>query len=70
MGGDIKARHNLGAIRWRDGNMEALKHFMIAVWCGDNNSLENIKQMFMNGEAMKDDYEKALQAASISSTLE
>ena len=40
----------------------ALKHFMIAAGCGDNDSLENIKQMFMNGGVTKDDYVKALRA--------
>ena len=38
----------------------ALKHWMIAAGCGDNDSLENIKQMFKNGHATKDDYAKAL----------
>ena len=40
----------------------ALKHWMIAVGSEDNDSLENIKQMFMNGYATKDDYAKALLA--------
>ena len=40
----------------------ALKHHMIAVGFGYNDCLEYIKQMFMNGEAIKDDYAKALQA--------
>ena len=35
---------------------------MIAAECGDNDSLENVKQMFMNGDATKDDYAKALRA--------
>ena len=38
-----------------------MKHYVIAAGCGDNESLENIKQMFMNGHAAKDDYAKALQ---------
>ena len=33
----------------------ALKHFMISAGYGDNDSLENIKQMFMSGCATKDD---------------
>ena len=33
---------------------------MIAAGTGYNDSLENIKQMFMSGDATKDDYAKAL----------
>ena len=68
IGGDVKARHNLGCSQYQAGNKDrALKHFMIAVGfgytgSGYTGSLETIKQMFMYGEAMKDDYEKALQA--------
>ena len=64
MGGIIEARHNLGVLELEGhaGNMSrALRHFMITAGCGDNNSLENIKQLFMNGHATKDDYAKALQ---------
>ena len=47
----------------RAGNMDrALKHFMIAAGGGDNDSLKKIQQMLMNGDAMKDDYAKALRA--------
>ena len=35
---------------------------MIAAGCGDNDSLERIKQLFMNGDATKDDYSKALRS--------
>ena len=38
----------------------ALKHHMIAVGFGDNDSLEKIKLLFMNGQATKEDYAKAL----------
>ena len=62
MGGAIEARHNLGVYEWRAENMaRALKHFMIAAGFGDNDSLEKIKHMFMNGHAAKDNYAKALQ---------
>ena len=62
MGGYMGARHNLGGLEYRSGNLDrALKHFMIAAGGGYYDSLENIKRMFMNGEAMKDDYTKALQ---------
>ena len=63
MGGVVEARYNLGVYEWRAGNMErALKHFMIAASFGDNDSLENIKQLFLKGDATKDDYTKALRA--------
>ena len=63
MRGHLVARHNHGVFEWRAGNSDrALKHFMIAAGCGDNDSLENIKQMFKDGDAMKDDYAKALRA--------
>jgi TPR repeat protein len=62
MGGDAKARHNLGVFEVRAGNTDrALKHFMIGAGSGHTDSLEKIKQMFMNGwNATKDDYAKAL----------
>ena len=63
MGGHVATRHNLGISEGLDGNIDrALKHFMIAVNFGDNDSLENIKQMYMDGDATKEDYAKALRA--------
>ena len=63
MGGHVRARHNLGAIEFNAGNMDrAVKHHMIAAGSGYNVSLENIKQMFMDVQATKDDYAKALRS--------
>ena len=63
MGGHVNARRNLGALEGRAGNMDqSLKHYMIAAGMGCTVSLENIKLMFMNGQAMKDDYAKALRS--------
>jgi len=63
MGGDVESRYNIGVLEKRAGNMDrALKHHMIAAGCGYNDSLENIKHSFMNGDATKDDYTKALRA--------
>ena len=63
MGGSVNARHNLGCNDGNAGNIDrALKHFMIAVEDGDSNSLKQIKQMFSNEYATKDDYVKALKA--------
>ena len=43
IGGDAIARHNLGALEGRAGNMDrALKHHMIAAGTGITRSLENV----------------------------
>ena len=61
MGGHAMARHNLGVFEKRAGNMNrALKHDMIGAGSGYTQALEQIKQMFMNGRATKDDYAQAL----------
>ena len=63
MGGDAKGRHNLGCDDSNAGNMNrALKHYMIALGCGSNESLKTIQRMYKNGHATKDDYAKALKA--------
>ena len=63
MGGDIKARQNLGVSEWCAGNMDrAMKHFMIAAEFGNSVSLDIIKQIFMDGYATKDDYSEALRS--------
>ena len=63
--GDVDARHNLGVFEEEEkGNTErALKHFMIAVRDGDNDSLNRIQTLFRtNKRATKEDYTKALRA--------
>ena len=61
MRGHVTSRHNLGCFEARTHNWDkALKHFMIAVGFGDTKALEKIKQMYMDGDATKDDYTKAL----------
>jgi TPR repeat protein len=63
LGGHVEARHNLGVIEGRAGNMDrAVKHYMIAAGMGNFKSLETIKLMFKDGHATKDDYAKALRA--------
>ena len=63
MGGLVTSRHNLGVIEFNIGNMDrALKHHMISTGGGDNGSLENIKQLYKDGEATKDDYTNALRS--------
>jgi len=61
IGGDAGARWYLGVIEAKAGNMDrSLKHFMIAVKDGSLESLTNIKVMYKNGDATKDEYAKAL----------
>jgi len=61
IGGDSMARHNLGHMEGKAGNMDrALKHFMIAVKCGYTKSLKQIKELYSEGHTTKDDYMTAL----------
>jgi hypothetical protein len=64
MNGSTNARYNLGIHEEKDGNLDrALKHHMIAIGCGDNDSLEQIKELYTNGQhAAKDDYMLALRS--------
>ena len=60
-GGVVKARHNLGNSETRAGNWDrAIKHYMIAVGGGDNDSVKRIQQLYMDEHATKEDYIKAL----------
>ena len=53
MGGVVEARHNLGLSEANKSNHErAIKHFMIAVGSGYNDSLRQIKQLYTNGCAV------------------
>jgi len=62
IGGIVQARHNLGLMEGRAGNNErALKHWTIAVRDGESKSLKQIKVLYLNGHATKEDYTKALQ---------
>ena len=60
MKGCAEARHNLGCAEaaWD----RALKHYMVSVGDGDNDSVKNIKQLYMDGHAKKEDYVRALRA--------
>ena len=63
MEGCVMARNNLGAREGNAGNYDrALKHYMIAVRGGDNDSVKYIKQLFLNGHVTKDDYAKAIRS--------
>jgi len=63
MGGSVEARYNLGCEEANLGNLNRrLKHFMIAVKDGCNKSLKNIKILYSDGHATKDEYAKALRS--------
>ncbi|EJK62366.1 hypothetical protein THAOC_17026 [Thalassiosira oceanica] len=61
MGGDVHARHNLGCIEGEAGNCDlGLQHILISAKLGNEDSLNTVKKMFMNGHATKADYAAAL----------
>ena len=61
--GNEVARYNLGVGEENAGNMKrALKHYMIAAEGGDSDSLKQIRKLYTNGHATKEDYAKALRA--------
>jgi len=61
IGGNIVARHNLGFMEMEAGNMDrVVRHYMIATRGGYSNSLNNIKELYSEGDATKEDYMKAL----------
>jgi len=63
IGGDVYSRNNLGIFEKDEGNMDrALKHFLIAVRGGYSESLNEIKELYTNGHATKEEYTKALQS--------
>ena len=63
MRGHVSARHKLGFAEVRAGNWDkALKHYMIAVGDGHNNSVKSIQLFYEGGYATKEDYTNALRA--------
>jgi len=61
--GDVNSRNSLGNDEVRAGNLNrTVKHRMIAAACGHDGALEQIKLMYSNGDATKEDYTKALQS--------
>jgi len=63
MKGYVNARLFLGLEEMVADNVDrALKHFMLAAKGGQNFALEQIKSLYLNGDATKDDYTKSLQA--------
>lgn len=61
MAGNANARFNLGHMEEARGNYDrALKHYMLAVGDGRNDTLQAIRQFYERGVATKDDYAIAL----------
>ncbi|EJK64284.1 hypothetical protein THAOC_14997 [Thalassiosira oceanica] len=61
MKGDVFSRHMLGFNECNEGNsILAVQHWMISAKMGDEDSLNAIKKMFMNGHATKAHYAEAL----------
>ena len=61
MCGHVSARQNLGCMEGNAGNYDlALQHFLISAKLGCENSLSNVKILFVNGLATKADYAAAL----------
>eukprot|EP00986_Skeletonema_menzelii_P006078 scaffold2303_cov141-Skeletonema_menzelii.AAC.12 len=63
IGGHVKARYNLGCIENERGNIErSMKHHMIAVKLGHDDSLQGLKNGFKMGMVSKDVFATALRA--------
>jgi len=63
MGGDIYARHNLGCLEGHAGNeRRAYKHWILAARAGHENSLDKVKQGYIDGEVAKEDFASTLRA--------
>ncbi|EJK44991.1 hypothetical protein THAOC_36425, partial [Thalassiosira oceanica] len=59
--GNVDSRYSLGVAEFNEGNYGlAVRHWMISAKFGDEDSLNAIKQMFMNGHATKAIYAEAL----------
>ncbi|EJK72023.1 hypothetical protein THAOC_06486 [Thalassiosira oceanica] len=61
MSGHVFSRFSLGYEEFNDGNFDlALQHWMISAKFGDQDSLNEVKALFMEGLATKADYAAAL----------
>ena len=63
IGGHPTARHNLGCEEVDNGRYErARKHFIIAANLGLHNSLKELRELYADGHASKEDYADSLRA--------
>ncbi|EJK45959.1 hypothetical protein THAOC_35399 [Thalassiosira oceanica] len=61
MKGHVSSRHGLGVVEYNEGKYKlAVQHWMISAKMGDKDSLNEIKEMFMEGQATKAQYAEAL----------
>ncbi|EJK48042.1 hypothetical protein THAOC_33194 [Thalassiosira oceanica] len=61
MKGEVESRHKLGDVEYYYGNYEvAVQHYMISAKMGYETSLNDIKEMFKDGQATKAQYAEAL----------
>lgn len=61
--GSLQARFNVGAFEGNSGNHHrAFRHYIIAARAGDKDSLDMVKQGYMNGIVKKDEYAITLRA--------
>ncbi|EJK61400.1 hypothetical protein THAOC_18124 [Thalassiosira oceanica] len=61
MKGNVESRHILGAAEHDNGNHQlAVQHWMISAKIGEQDSLNCIKELFMEGHATKAQYTEAL----------
>ena len=61
MQGHVESRYNLGCYEGKKGDHDrALRHLLISAKMGDKDSVEVIKNMFMDGKATKEQYTEAL----------
>jgi len=67
IGGHEMARHIVGLIDQRNGNMDrAMKHWMIAARSGFDKSLKKIGEGYKAGHVTKDEYAKTLRSYQVS----
>ena len=61
IGGNTRARHNLGCLECGNGNLErAGKHLVIAANLGEDASIKKLTEMFRRGQVNKEDLDVAL----------
>ena len=61
IGGHPTARQNLGLKEWKIGRVDrAAKHWIIAAKLGDDESMDNVKDLYKDGLVSKDDFAAAL----------
>jgi TPR repeat protein len=66
IGGHPAARHDLGCEELNNGRFErARKHFIIAAILGYQNSLQELRKLYADGHARKEDYAAALRAYQV-----